>query len=134
MTNFVLDLDRLQDIANKLNSKNIELIVCKSSYIQSLNLEYRNIDKSTDVLSFPMDDFHMSGSIVINIDEVDIKSKLYKHTKNDEFMLLFIHGLLHLIGYDHEEDLGEMRLKEEEIIKDLKLPKSLIVRNSINVK
>ncbi|WP_193228465.1 rRNA maturation RNAse YbeY, partial [Aliarcobacter butzleri] len=49
---------------------------------------------------------------------------------NEEFTLLFIHGLLHLLGFDHEIDNGEHRLKEEELIEKFKLPSSLIVRNS----
>jgi probable rRNA maturation factor len=58
------------------------------------------------------------------------KAKLYNHSFNDELALLFIHGLLHLVGYDHEIDDGEHRAKEEEMIKKFNLPNSLIVRMS----
>ena len=56
------------------------------------------------------------------------KSKELGHTPQDELALLFIHGLLHLLGYDHECDNGEMRAKEEELIKKFDLPESLIIR------
>ncbi|MEO1938129.1 MAG: rRNA maturation RNase YbeY, partial [Sulfurimonas sp.] len=68
------------------------------------------------------------GSIVISYDFVKEKAAEFGHSQDDEFTLLFIHGLLHILGYDHEIDSGEMRQKEEEIIKNFNLPKSLIVR------
>jgi probable rRNA maturation factor len=68
------------------------------------------------------------GSIVISTDFVEKYSKEYNHSYEEEFTLLFIHGLLHLLGYDHETDNGEHREKEEQLIKEFNLPKSLIVR------
>ena len=132
-TNLEIDISNLENIANTLTKKDIELIVVKNDEIQELNKEHRNIDKATDVLSFPMDfDFPNMplGSIVISTDFVDEKAKEYGHTFNEEFSLLFIHGILHLLGYDHEVDNGEHRAKEEELIKEFNLPDSLIVRNS----
>ena len=132
-TEFLIDTASLEKIAESLTKKDIELIVVKNDEIQELNKEHRNIDKATDVLSFPMD-FEMPnmplGSIVISTDFVEEKAKEYGHTFNEEFSLLFIHGLLHLLKYDHEVDNGEHRAKEEELIKKFNLPDSLIVRNS----
>ena len=132
-TEFLIDTASLEKITESLTKKDIELIVVKNDEIQELNKEHRNIDKATDVLSFPMD-FEMSnmplGSIVISTDFVEEKAKEYGHTFNEEFSLLFIHGLLHLLKYDHEVDNGEHRAKEEELIKKFNLPDSLIVRNS----
>ena len=68
------------------------------------------------------------GSIVISVDFVTQKAAEFQHSEEEEFTLLFIHGLLHLLGYDHETDNGEMREKEEQIITELNLPKSLIIR------
>jgi probable rRNA maturation factor len=68
------------------------------------------------------------GSIVISYDFVEKKAKEFSHSQDDEFTLLFIHGLLHILGYDHECDNGEMRQKEEDIIRAFSLPQSLIVR------
>ena len=131
-TSYNIDLDFLKQIASKVISKEIELIICDNSYIQEINHEYRNIDKPTDVLSFPYEDMPYTplGSIVISVDFVKEKSKLYKHSFDEELSLLFIHGLLHLVGYDHEKDKGEHRSKEEELIKEFNLPNSLIVRNT----
>ncbi|QKF67572.1 rRNA maturation RNase [Arcobacter venerupis] len=132
-TDFEIDISSLENIANTLTKKDIELMVVKNDEIQVLNKEHRNIDKATDVLSFPMDfDFDNMplGSIVISTDFVEEKSKEYGHSFNEEFSLLFIHGILHLLGYDHEVDNGEHRTKEEELIKQFNLPDSLIVRNS----
>ena len=132
-TGFEIDILILEKIANSLTQKDIELLVVRNDEIQELNKEHRNIDKATDVLSFPMD-FDMTnmplGSIVISTDFVEEKAKEYGHTFNEEFSLLFIHGILHLLGYDHEVDNGEHRQKEEELIKEFNLPDSLIVRNS----
>ncbi|MBF7070919.1 rRNA maturation RNase YbeY [Aliarcobacter butzleri] len=133
-TEFEIDTLNLENIANTLTTKDIELIVVKNDEIQELNKEYRNIDKPTDVLSFPLNfeviDMPLLGSIVISTDFVQEKAKEFKHSFNEEFTLLFIHGLLHLLGFDHEIDNGEHRLKEEELIEKFKLPSSLIVRNS----
>lgn len=132
-TQFEIDISSLEKIAETLTKKDIELLVVKNDEIQVLNKEHRKIDKATDVLSFPLDyDFvNMPlGSIVISTDFVEEKSKEYGHSFNEEFSLLFIHGILHLLGYDHEIDNGEHRTKEEELIKKFKLPDSLIVRNS----
>ena len=132
-TSFEVNLDILELIAKELTTKDFELIITDNEEIQELNKAHRNIDKATDVLSFPMEfDFPNMplGSIVISLDYVEDKAKEYGHSNEDELTLLFIHGLLHLLGFDHEVDNGEHRNKEEELIKKYKLPDSLIVRNS----
>ncbi|XPV69753.1 MAG: rRNA maturation RNase YbeY [Halarcobacter sp.] len=132
-TDIDIDISSLDTILNELTKKDIELIFLRNDEMQSLNKEHRNIDKATDVLSFPLE-FDMPnmplGSIVISIDFVEQKAKEYNHNFEDELKLLFIHGLLHLLGFDHELDNGEHRQKEEELIEKFNLPKSLIVRNS----
>ncbi|PLY06090.1 MAG: rRNA maturation RNase YbeY [Arcobacter sp.] len=132
-TDLEIDISFLEIITNDLTSKDIELILTNNSQIQELNKEHRNIDKATDVLSFPLE-FDIPnmplGSIVISLDLIEEKAKEYNHSFNDELKLLFIHGLLHLLGFDHEVDDGEHRKKEEELIEKYNLPKSLIVRNS----
>lgn len=120
----------LEKIAKSVTNKDIELIVTTNDEIQQINKEYRNIDKPTDVLSFPYEEMPMSplGSIVVSQDFVLLKSQELGHTQENEFTLLFIHGLLHLLGYDHEVDEGQMREEEERLINEFHLPKSLIVR------
>ena len=131
-TDLNIDISELETIKKALTLKDIELILTSNNEIQELNKEHRNIDKATDVLSFPLE-FDMPnmplGSIVISKDFIEEKAKEYNHSFQDELKLLFIHGLLHLLGFDHEVDSGEHRQKEEELIKKYSLPNSLIVRN-----
>jgi len=130
-TDLNIDITEIEEIANFITDKDFELIVVNNEEIKEINKEYRNIDKATDVLSFPLDvvcEGMPIGSIIISADKVKEGAKYYNHLELDEFKLLFIHGLLHLIGYDHEVDKGEMRAKEQEIINKFNLPKSLIVR------
>lgn len=124
------DFERLETIAARLSDREIELIITDNDEIAIINREFRGIDKPTDVLSFPSDPFPGAplGSIVISADKVDTISKELGHTKDEEIALLFIHGMLHLLGFDHEVDNGEMRAKESELILEFNLPKSLIVR------
>ena len=140
LTNFTtVDIKLLKSIANSLTSREIDLTLCYNNTIQQYNREYRQKDQTTDVLSFPIEndiiinnDFMPLGSIVISMDYVVDKAKLYKHSEESEMALLFIHGLLHILGYDHETDTGEMREKEALIIKSFNLPNSLIVRTEEN--
>lgn len=131
-TSYKIKIDLLDAIANELSAKDIELIFTTNDKIQQINREYRNIDKPTDVLSFPLEDMPHSplGSIIISVDKAHEISEKLGHSFDEEVTLLFIHGLLHLSGYDHEVDDGQMRKQEEDLIKKYKLPKSLIVRNS----
>lgn len=129
-TSLEINKKLLDDIASALTDKEIELIITNNEEIKEINKEYRDIDKDTDVLSFPYEDMPMAplGSIVISSWHVETKAKELGHSSDDELALLFIHGLLHLLGYDHEVDNGEMRDKEEVLIKEFNLPNSLIVR------
>lgn len=135
LTNKTIDSKLLEKIANSMTSREIDLTLCYNNTIQQYNKEYRQKDQATDVLSFPIENDLVSsntlmplGSIVISVDYVMDKAKLYGHSEASEMALLFIHGLLHLLGYDHETDSGEMREKEALIIQDFHLPSSLIVR------
>ena len=130
-TDFKFDINSLQEIYNYLTDKDIELIFVDDKEIQELNKTYRQKDKPTDVLSFPLEDMPGMplGSIIISIDTAKKQAKEFGHSTEEEIKLLFIHGLLHLLGYDHEVDNGEMREKEKEVIEKFSLPKSLIIRN-----
>ncbi|MFV0481574.1 MAG: rRNA maturation RNase YbeY [Campylobacteraceae bacterium] len=131
-TNFNIDSTLLKNIAKSLTNKDVEVVFVESTDMQELNKNTRKIDKTTDVLSFPLDDlpFVPLGSVVINLEIAKSVASELGHTFEDEVALLFIHGILHLLGFDHEVDSGEMREKEEELIKEFNLPKSLILRNS----
>ena len=196
----------LDAIAAELGGGSVELIFVRGKEMRQLNAQTRGIDKTTDVLSFPLDpaafagfgeDFSeensanensgdknpyaansasentgaansasknsntinsensegespndknlknenfdggnfipaLLGSVVINLDLVELKAAQLGHGRDDETALLFTHGLLHVLGYDHESDDGQMRAKECEIIEKFRLPKSLIVRTEEN--
>jgi len=125
------DIANLKDIKEFLTSKEIELIFMSDDEIAKINAEFRDKNSPTDVLSFPLEEMPNSplGTIVISIDKAKNRAEELGHSVDDEISLLFIHGLLHLLGYDHEDDDGQMREKEKEIIKEFDLPDSLIVRN-----
>ena len=129
-TSLEVNETQLQTIADFLTHKDIELIVTDNTEMKEINFDQRGIDKDTDVLSFPCEEMEMFplGSIVISSNHIVQKAQELGHETDDEFALLFIHGLLHLLGYDHEVDDGEMRAKEKELIKKFQLPSSLIIR------
>lgn len=129
-TSLHFDLTTLESIARDFTNAQIELILTNNEEIQAINKEFRNIDKPTDVLSFPYEKmpFAPLGSIVISYEYVQNIAQKLQHSEQEEFTLLFIHGLLHILGFDHEVDNGEMREKESAIITNYNLPKSLIVR------
>jgi len=130
-TDFSVDLKRLEAIARSMIDRELELLLCDDDAIQELNRQYRAIDRPTDVLSFPLEGelpHQPLGTLVVSVDRVRAKAAELGHGEMEELALLFIHGLLHLLGYDHETDEGEMRRKEAELIREFGLPESLIVR------
>jgi len=135
-TTLHVDAEALEKIAESLTKQAIEVIITDNDSITELNAEHRAKDMPTDVLSFPIDAVFSGvsletmplGSIVISEDYVKEKATLLGHSEDAELSLLFIHGLLHLLGYDHEVDNGKMRAKEKEIIEAFALPSSLIIR------
>lgn len=106
--------------------------------IQQLNREYRNIDRSTDVLSFPLGEngvydvnndtgAKMLGDIVISIDHALEQADTYGHTLEREIGFLTVHSMLHLLGYDHENgglEAVRMREKEETALTQLGLKRN----------
>ena len=87
--------------------------------IHKLNRRFRNVDKPTDVLSFPTDEKANIGDIAISIDRAAAQAKENGLALDDEIAQLILHGLLHLCGYDHETDNGEMNRLELRLRKKL---------------
>ncbi len=104
--------------------------------IQEINKQYRNIDRATDVLSFPMfekdeldskiqeNDFEnedILGDIIVSVEKVNEQAIEYGHSFERELSYMIVHGFYHLMGYDHieEEDKKIMREKEENILRKL---------------
>lgn len=96
--------------------------------IRDLNREYRDVDKSTDVLSFPMDDEfiidnRILGDVIINTRRVMEQAEELGHSNERELSYLTVHSILHLLGYDHmeDEDKKEMREREKLAMKELSI-------------
>ncbi len=110
-------------------SSNVEvsLSLVNNEEIKELNKKYRGKDYSTDVLSFPLneeiEELIILGDIIVSIQKVIQQSKEYNHSFERELIYLIIHGMFHLLGYDHldEEDKKIMRDKEKKVVKDLEL-------------
>lgn len=134
-TKISLETTLLEQIAEFLSRKDIELVFSNDVGLSKLNNDFLGKIETTDVLSFPFDDMGIIdgnlplGSIVINLEMASRISSQLGHTLEAEIALLFTHGLLHLLGYDHEIDNGEHREKEAKVIEYFNLPKSLITRN-----
>ena len=112
----------------------ISITFVNDEEIRELNAQYRNVDKVTDVLSFPQfespEDLPEEGEIilgdvVLNVEQAKRQAEEYGHSEDREIIYLFVHSLLHLLGYDHmeEDEKTEMRGAEEEIMNELGLPR-----------
>lgn len=101
--------------------KTVSLILTDDAEIWSLNRQFRGVDRPTDVLSFPADEEEYLGDIFISVDRLLAQAEEYGHSAEREFAFLLVHGLLHLMGYDHHdpEKEQEMFTKQEEILNAL---------------
>ena len=135
-----LDIDaKVQIIMDYLDCLNQELSVLFMGNvdIRQLNKEFRNVDKATDVLSFPQNsegDPYIPekidlGDIAISLDKAKTQAKEHGLALNEEIILLLIHGILHLLGYDHEiseQEEIKMRNKTRELFKKI-FPETILV-------
>lgn len=119
----------------QINNPNlaITIIFTIPEKIKEVNNKYRNIDKATDVLSFPMFEKEeidsiknteipeVLGDIILSIEQIEKQAKEYGHSFEREFSYMIVHGFYHLLGYDHieEEDKNVMRVKEENALNGL---------------
>ena len=127
----VKDLNSFVDFSLKylkLNNVIFNIIIVDKEKIHELNKTYRNIDRVTDVISFALEDddsfiktdFRVLGDIYICLDKAKEQAKDYGHSLKREISFLTIHGLLHLLGYDHmtEEEEKEMFGLQEMILNE----------------
>ncbi len=112
------------------NNAEINVTFVDDEKIKEINRDFRNIDSSTDVLSFPLgedgkfeinpeNNFAMLGDVIISVEHALNQAELYGHGTDRELAFLTVHSVLHLLGYDHvngEEERKEMRKREEEIL------------------
>ena len=115
------------DVAALLKAVNlpdaqVSLTLCDDTTIHELNLKWRGKDRPTDVLSFPLDDEVMLGDLVISVDTATEQAAARGHSLRDELRVLLVHGMLHLLDYDHEtgdEGLAEMEEAEQKVLRRL---------------
>ena len=128
----IKEIEELNDLLEyaldykKLDNVEFNVILVNEEKIHEINKEYRNIDRVTDVISFALEDYkdieyedyRLLGDIYICVEKVFEQAKNYGHSVKRELSFLAVHGLLHLLGYDHmeEKDEKEMFSLQEEIL------------------
>jgi probable rRNA maturation factor len=100
-------LKNLATLNENIQRDQVELLITDNKEIQELNKKYRQKDYPTDVLSFPLDTGDSIGQIVISIDKAKEQAEELGQSLNEELQFLFAHGLLHILGYDHEDPEDE---------------------------
>lgn len=127
-------LDAVAKIHNLAEKTEVSLTLTDDETIHELNKTYRKVDRPTDVLSFALDEGdepelidapeeHLLGDIIISAETAERQGNEFGHGLEREIIYLAVHGLLHLLGYDHinEDDKKVMRAKEEEALRAIKL-------------
>ena len=118
---FVLKYEKLEHVL-------FNVIIVDNAYIHKINLEYRGIDRPTDVITFALEDekdvqakeIRVLGDIYISKDKVIEQAKEYGHSLKRELFFLVTHGIYHLLGYDHmtEEEEKVMFKKQEDVLNE----------------
>ena len=116
-------LTTLQEVARTtfevtgMQGGEISVVACDDVFITALNKEYRGKNSATDVLSFPMQNQHndtdsdgMLGDIIISVQTTEVQARTLHSTVQEEFIFLFIHGLLHLLGFTHDKPQEEKKM------------------------
>lgn len=132
LSRFVTKAQRAVQLPGEVN-----LLLADDARLKALNKEFRGKNKPTDVLSFPAldagDGAGMAGDLAISVETAARQAAEHGHALEDELRVLILHGVLHLAGYDHEADDGEMRALESQLRAKLKLPGGLIERTEPDV-
>jgi probable rRNA maturation factor len=126
LARFLAKARREAGITGKVN-----VVVTTKDAIRDLNRRFRRKNKPTDVLSFPAGDefqHEIAGDIVISAEIAAENAGNLGHPFSTELKVLLLHGVLHLAGYDHEDDDGKMERKERKLRKSFGLPTGLIER------
>lgn len=127
--------EQILEIATRLTKvkgdNEVNLIIVDNEAIRKLCIEYKKIDKVTDVLSFPADWKELSklinknllGDIVICFEKLEKQAKEYGHSEKREWHYLFAHGVIHLLGYDHLNEADEKKMNSlvDKIMEEIKV-------------
>ena len=143
-TNKKIDINDLKSVIEytlkyeSVNNAIMNVIIIDNEKIHKINKEYRGIDRPTDVISFALEDdktfintdFRVLGDIYISVDKVYEQAELYEHIFRRELSFLTVHGVLHLLGYDHMEKSAEkvMFKKQDDILNELGITRWLYER------
>jgi probable rRNA maturation factor len=133
------DLNRfLESVLQALDlAGEFSVLLTGDERLRELNLQFRGVDKATDVLSFPAlaeaTSSGHGGDLAISLDTAAVQARDHGHSLQSEVKILILHGLLHLAGYDHEQDRGEMRRRETRLRKQFALPAGLVERSQRGV-
>ena len=119
-SNLLADLKELADnllLDKGINDAEVSITFVGNSKIKELNKTYRDKDEVTDVLSFPIDE-ELLGEVIISLPRALEQAEDYDHSLRREVGFLMVHGLLHILGYNHKSDAdkAEMRKAEEELL------------------
>ena len=119
----------------------VSVLLVSDSAIKRLNGKFRGMHHATDVISFPALEMPaqtssdqrrahppVAGDLAISLDAAARQAQCFGHPVTIELKILMLHGLLHLAGYDHETDAGDMATREEELRRRFRLPTTLIAR------
>jgi probable rRNA maturation factor len=106
----------------------VTIALVTDAAMRRLNRTFRRADYATDVLSFPSDEPGVLGDIAIARGVAARQARQLGHAEATELKVLALHGLLHLLGYDHETDRGEMQRAEDRLRRRAGLPAGLIAR------
>ena len=109
----------------------VNVLVTSNTELRSLNRRFRGKDKPTDVLSFPSEPGaaeNLAGEIAVSAEIASRNARMLGHEPAAEIKILILHGILHLRGYDHDRDQGEMANLEQRLRQKLRLPVGLIER------
>ena len=125
--NLLEEILRAADVVGKIYGvENCELSITLTDdeHIHALNKKYRSVDRATDVLSFAFResdkpeiigaDFEILGEIIISLERAKIQAEEFGHSFKREIIFLEVHGLLHLLGYDHMEEAERLEMEEEQ--------------------
>jgi probable rRNA maturation factor len=129
LTEFVVRACRAAELKGS-----VTVMVTHSNEMRKLNARFRGKDYATDVLSFPPPALGngFAGDIAVSLDIAMRNARALGHSLSQEVQILVLHGILHLAGYDHEDDQGEMAEKETRLRRRFGLPTALIERAGKN--
>lgn len=127
-------LNKVAELYGIEEDAEVGVTLTDNEYIKQLNTKYRNKECSTDVLSFALNEgeepeiidgpsVNLIGDIIISVETAQMQAEEYGHSLERELAFLTVHGMMHLLGYDHieEEDRIEMRKEEEYVLESLEI-------------